>query len=231
MKLRTLAAPALLLLAATASAEVAVYDLDAKNAKEIAAAIANVLQAQCTAGPSPNPVTNQTMCHSELLSTGQLLVEAPASSQARIAAVLQTIAARDASPTPTVTLRYWVIYGEPGKPDDAGLEPLASVLAQLERVHGELGFSVEDFSGITTQSGANGSAAGGPLQINQTVRANGDSADAAIRLSFSRPPLSQNLNVDVTIRRGEYLVIGERSTGEPDNRGRLFYVVHWPQGE
>src|SRR4029077_3229686 len=146
MKLTRLAPLGLLLFAATAFADTALYDLDAKNAKEIANAIRSVVDAQCMTGPSQNPGTNASMCRGELLPTGQLLVEAPPTSQAQVAAVLKAIAARNAAPPQRATLQYWVLYGVPGKPDatDASLKPLNAVLQQLERLHGELGFSVQD---------------------------------------------------------------------------------------
>ena len=95
------------------------------------------------------------MCQVELLPTNQLLVEAPAASQAQVAAVLKAIAARSAKPAPQVTLQYWVLYGEPGKPDatDGSLKPINAVLQQLKRAHGELGFSVQDTVSMTSQYG------------------------------------------------------------------------------
>ncbi|HZF29769.1 MAG TPA: hypothetical protein VE907_11655 [Gammaproteobacteria bacterium] len=252
MNTRTLAAAALALVAATAAADTAVYDLDAKNAKEIKEALQSVLLAQCQ---QPGIGTsNPNACRAELLPTGQLLVAAPDAAQAQVAAVIKAIAARNATPTPRVTLEYWVIYGEPRKPDatNAALKQLASVLQQLERTHGELGFSVLDSTALTTQSGTNAGTHGGALQINQHVGANADSVSVAIQLTFSPLPadanaaagadsaaeavaaaavVAQSLNVEVTIRRGEYLVLGERTAGEPAKSGRLFYVVHWPQGQ
>jgi hypothetical protein len=246
MKLQTLAPLGLLLLAATASADTAVYDLDAKNAKEIAEAIRHVINAQCIAsGPSPVPVTNESMCHAELLPTGQLLVEAPAASQSQIAAVLKAIAARNVAPAPRVTLQYWVLYGAPGKPDavDASLKPLNAVLQELKRAHGDLGFSVLDNVSITTQSGASGGSRGGSLNVNETLRASGDDLDLSASLQFAPRPLfgdlNVNLSVSVTIKRGEFVVLGERTAVEVQGElgkeqldirqkpGMLFFVVHW----
>jgi hypothetical protein len=236
----------LLLLAATALADTAVYDLDAKNAKEIADALGHVLTAQCTSGPK-DTVTNQSMCKVELLSTGQLLVEAPSASQAQVAAVLKAITARSAAPTPRVTLQYWVIYGAPGKPAaaDASLKPLAAVVQQLERAHGDLGFSLLDTTSLMTQSGSSSGAHGGSLNVDQSVRASGDDLDLSARLEFAPKPLLPDLNVNlsvrVTIKRGEFVVLGERTavevhSGEQDKglptdirqkSGMLFFVVHW----
>ena len=249
MKLRLLASIGLLLLAATAAADTAIYELDAKNSKEIRDAFQSVLTAQCQ---QPGIGNNPNACHAELLPTGQLLVTAPDAAQAQVAAALKAIAARNATATPRVTLEYWAIYGEPRKPNAPNAVPkqLDSVVQQLVRTHGELGFSVLDSTTLTTQSGTNARAAGGALQINQRVQANADSVSVALQLNFSPVRASaaagadaaaeavaaaalvaQGLNVEVTIRRGEYLVLGERTAGEPDKSGRLFFVVHWPQGQ
>jgi len=244
MKLQTLPPLGLLLLATAAFADTTVYNLDAKNAKEIFNAIQAVVYAQCVTGPTQIPVTNQSMCSVQLLPTGQLLVEAPAASQAQVAAALKAIAAHNASPTPRVTLRYWVLYGVPGKPDaaDGSLKPLDAVLQQLERVHGELGFSVQDTVSITTQSGASGVSRGGSLNVNEFVRASGDELDLSAGLEFAPRPLLSDvnvkLNVTATIKRGEFVVLGERGAVEVaqtdkepvdvrQKPGMLFFVVHW----
>jgi hypothetical protein len=231
-----------LLLAATASADTAVYDLDAKNAKEIADALGRVLTAQCTPVPDNVKITSPLTCKVELLPTGQLLVAAPAASQAQIAAAIKAIAARGAAPAPRVTLQYWVIYGAPGKSTaaDASLKPLDAVLHQLENAHGDLGFSLLDSTSLATQSGSSGSAHGGSLNIDQTVRASGDDLDLSAQINFARRPVIQGLNVNVTIKRGEFVVLGERTTvesgqdesrkDEPDKGqkpGMVFFVVHW----
>ena len=244
MKLQILAALGLLLLAATASADTVVYDLDAKNAtnaKQIADALGRVLTAQCSAAPVSNPGA----CKVDLLPTGQMLVEAPPASQAQVAAVLKAIAARNAAPAARVTLQYWVIYGAPGKPStaDPALKPLSAVVQQLERTHGDLAFSLLDSTSLMTQSGSSGGAHGGSLNVDQTIRASGDDLDLLARLEFAPKPLfgdlNVNLNVSATIKRGEFVVLGERTavevhTGDKDvpvdvrqKPGMLFFVVHW----
>jgi hypothetical protein len=246
MKLRTLAPLGLLLLAAAAYADTAVYDLDAKNASEIAKAIQATLNARCATIPSTVLTVGPSMCHVELLPTSQLIVEAPAPAQSQIAAALKAIAARNAiaTPAPRITLQYWVLYGDPGKPD-AALKPLSSVLEQLKRVHGEFGFSVQDTATITGLAGTNAAARGGALEINENLRANGDSLDLIAQISFKQPfaPANggsasgppQSLSVNVTIKRGEFLVLGERTTREffddKPGKGMLFYIVNWPQGQ
>src|ERR1044072_3890750 len=185
MKLKTLALFGIAV-APPAAADPAVYDLGASNAQETAQAINNAVKALCsrpgeTAG-------NANSCSAQLLPTGQLLGEAPAASQAKIAEVLKAIAVRGAAPTPRVTLQYWVISGAPGKPDaaDPALKPLNAVRQQLEKLHGELGFKVEESVMLSTQSGTSASNGGGSFEVRESVRAAGDSVNADVRLKFTR---------------------------------------------
>jgi hypothetical protein len=248
MKLVTLAPAALTLVAAAAAADTAVYDLPPNNAKETAEAIDNALHAQCGV---PYEQGVMSKCRAELLPTGQLLVEAPVNSQAKIAEVIKAIAARGAAPTPRVTLQYWVISGAPGKPDaaDPALKPLNPVLQQLEKLHGDLGFKVEDSVMLTTQSGSGARNSGGSFEVTENVRANGDSLNADVQLSFTRmpsfprqnqpqnqqiqvfQPFQSQLSVSTVLKRGEYVVLGERTFNMPDQSGTLFYVVHWPEAQ
>jgi hypothetical protein len=136
-----------------------------------------------------------------------------------------------------------VIYGEPGRPNaaDASLKPLSAALQQVERVHGDLAFSVQDTATITGQAGTSAGVKGGMLEISENLRPRGDGLDLMANISFRLPPIPnssgppQSLSVSVTIKPGEFLVLGEQTTRRPiadqaDAKGTLFYIVHWPQG-
>jgi hypothetical protein len=92
---------------------------------------------------------------------------------------------------------------------------------------------------ITTQSGASGAAHGGSLNIDQSLRASDDALDLAAQIQFARKPVIQGLNINVTIKRGEFVVLAERTAGSSggddvdqstmDKPGMVFFVVHWPQ--
>src|SRR4029078_11623510 len=84
---------------------------------------------------------------------------------------LKELAPRSASPPPRITLQYWVIYGEPGRPNaaDASLKPLSAALQQVERVHGDLAFSVQDTATITGQAGTSAGVKGGMLEISENL--------------------------------------------------------------
>jgi hypothetical protein len=249
MKLQTLLLVGLAVLAAAAAqAETRLYTIDSRNAEEIAKALGNVVRAQEACPPRMTSAGSvvQMSCHVELLPTGQIIVEAPGEVHAQIAAVLKAIEAQGAEPTPRITLRYWVISGvdedkTARAPQPAGIEP---VLAQLRRLHGNLTFAVEESASLTTESGTGATSNEGELEVQNTVFANGDTVRAEIRLDFRQDPgracaqaqggcqpFRQELGLTTTIRRGEYLVFGERAFDTPDGRGTMFYVVHWPAAE
>jgi hypothetical protein len=242
MTLRTIMSIGLALLAAgAAQAETRLYSLDSRNAEEITEALDDVVRAQCPPQviEGANPATYAT-CHVELLPTGQIIVEAPAEIHGQIAEVLKAIAVRDAEPTPRITLQYWVVSGSADGAERA--EPpngLAPVFAQLRRLHGDLAFAVQESASLTTESGTKATSAAGTLRVENTVRANGNNLRAEIDLEYTmRPgracaqagcqPFQQMLGLTTSIKRGEYLVLGERAFNTPDGRGTMFYVVHWP---
>lgn len=217
-------------------AEVRIYDAPPRNGDEIVKALDTMLDAQCKSAAYG--------CEARLLPTGQILIEAPAEAHEQIAEVLKAIANRDVPATPRVTLRYWVVSGVQGKADanQPGLKELTPVLAQLERLHGDLGFTLVDSVTLSTESG-NVAQLGGtsPLEVEQSVRVNGSSLSANIKLEFhelpeQEPPFADELRVSATIEAGKFLVLGERAyrgagqSGTP--LGTLFYIVRWlSQGE
>jgi hypothetical protein len=230
MKLSELCSIGLLLAASSAAnAEIRTYDLPSGNTNEVANALNAVLHSHCA--------TLNVQCEARMLPTGQVLIEAPAATHEQIAEVLKAIAGRGAGPTPRVTLRYWVVSGVRGKPDAsaADLKQLGPVLAQLERVHGELGFAIEDSLTLSTESGSNAEMEGGQLTVNEQIRSAGRTLNANIDLRFAKPPVAQDLRVAVTIESGQFLVLGERAYRGSDDSGTplgtLFYIVHWPKEE
>jgi hypothetical protein len=44
-------------------------------------------------------------------------------------------------------------------------------------------------------------------------------------------PFQSQLSVSTVLKRGEYVVLGERTFNMPDQSGTLFYVVHWPEAQ
>jgi hypothetical protein len=140
--------------------------------------------------------------------------------------VLKAVAAHRAGPAPRVTLRYWAILGGPGADNGSLVRgPLGPVLQQLKRVHGDLAFKVAGAVALTSESGLPAKADGGPLGVSQYARVAGDSLSAQMDLEFKEP--YQQLHVSVTIKRGDYVVLGEESTA--DGTSTIFYVVNWSE--
>jgi hypothetical protein len=230
-----------LLASVTAHADIRIYDVDFQHSQEVTQALSNVLTSQCgLVSEGSESRAGVPACRAQLLPTGQLLVEGPAPTHQQIAAVLEAIAKRETGPTPRVELRYWVLSAVRGAPesDQAALSRLAPVIQQLEGLHGELGFMVEDSVSLVSESGTPAKIDGGQLEVQQEVRSDGRTINGRINLSFRKPetprlaaPMAQTLDLSVTMQTGEFLVLGERTFGQEGRGGILFYVVHWPEGQ
>ena len=211
--------------------------------QEIANALASVLRE------------GQTQGRVQLLPSGQILVNASPETLQQVEAVLQTIRARPVEATPRVALRYWAVLGSRGgAADPQGSAPpsmLGDVLGELRRIHGDLTFRVIGTAAVVTESGQEGSVDGIPLNVEQQAFVQGDRLSAEIHLRLTgiggpnddqRQPVTVvgppelvrigALSVHTSLRRGEFVVLGE---GEVDQRqggglnGLVFYIVHWPE--
>jgi hypothetical protein len=224
----------LLLAASPAIADLQIHTLPRDQSREVADALKAVLPALCH--------ELEVECAAENLPDGQLLIEAPAGVQGQVAAVIRSIEERNAGPTPRLTLNYWVISGVRGAPDSdpAALRPLGSVLAQLERLNGELGFSVVDKRSVTSNSGGTASLAGSSWNIEQDATVIDTQLNARIMFQLSlsangQDPsavvYNQRYDAEVTLDRGEFLVLSEASASNPVQDDMFFVVVHWPEAE
>jgi hypothetical protein len=235
----------ILLLAAIFStavkAELKVYDVGAEYRQEIFEALQGVFS------PRHAPATG----HVEMLPTGQILVETAPDRQAEVAAVLEAIDQRRADAAPRITLRYWAVLGNRAATEAADTpEILADVLADLERVHGDLAFRVLGNATLVTESGQSGSLSGQPLSVRQQTYVQGSLLNAELSISFSYRYLSgawsgaeqpnafqtlaeerQSLMLKTAMRPGEFVVVGENTinadTLNGELRGTIFYIVQW----
>jgi hypothetical protein len=189
----------------------------------------------------------------QLLPTGQIVVDTAPETHAQIEELLAAIKARQTDATPRVTLRYWVVLGTSAAQPPPGDTPppiLNDALAELSRVHGDLTFRVLGTATLVTESGQHGEVESQPLGAAQRVYVRGQTASAAIRLEFVEPrpvpprmanqqgflqtipdPYVGNINLNVTLERGEFLVLGESTVRTFQLDGTLFYVAHWPASE
>ena len=227
------AATALLpLIANSAWADLRTYDVPPQYQQEIYNALRVVLDG--------GPPTNGRV---ELLPSGQILVNASPETLQQVEAVLQTIRARPAEPTPRAALRYWAVLGSRDNAANPGSAPpsvLDDVLGELRRMHGDLTFRVLGTAALVTESGQEGSVDGMPLDVEQQAFVQGDRLNAEISLSLTGigGPDEDiailrigSLSVHTSLQRGEFVVLGEsehqgQGTGID---GQVFYIVHWPE--
>lgn len=236
MPLRLAIACILLLVAGRAFADLKVYDVDFKYRREVFEALQQVLQAPPVEG-RPEISTGRV----QLLPSGQILVETTPQTHAEIAAVLEAIAARQVEPAPRATLRYWVVLGTAG-PNGIGTEPpgaLADVLREFEAVQGDRDFSVLATATLSTESGQEGRVEGELLDIEQRVLVQDAALNAEIKIEFEyrvRAPIRERdtgmekvgeIELDVTMNRGESVVLAQNSVARESLDGALLYVVQW----
>jgi hypothetical protein len=238
-----------LLLGANAAAELRTYDVDFKYQKEVYEALEKILAID----PAIATAAGLTYGRVQQLPTGQIVVDASPETHREIEMVLEAVKARQAVAGPRVTFRYWVVLGtsveEP--PGNATPPILNDVLVELRRVHGDVTFRVLGSAALVTESGQDGEIASLPVAANQTVFVQGDTATAEVELIYIEPdslrqvppaqqglsvavlpePYVGSINLNVTLERGDFFVLGESTVKSSGLDGTLFYIAHWPENQ
>ena len=236
-----------LLLSSNAWADLKTYDVGPQYQQEIYAALKDIL----------SPVGYETKGAVQLLPSGQILVNADAATLAQVDQVLQALRTRPVTTTPRVELQYWAILGSrPATANSSGAAApkplnevsvvgsrpvsalpappaaLNEVLAELERMHGDLQFRVLGTTSLATQSGQRGEIGGSPLHVEQTTFVQGDTLNARIEMlltSTTPEGFSPNrVAVGTSLRRGEFVVLGQSELVGGGLDGPVFFIVHWP---
>lgn len=226
-----------LTISATAGAELKTYDVPPQLQQEIHAALERILNAS-----GPGIVQGGSYGRVQLLSTGQIIVNAPPETLEQVDQVLAAIRARPAAPAPRANLYYWAVLGSraaagdpPGTPPPSSLN---EVLEELRRLHGDLEFRVIGSASLATESGIPGSVSGTALEIDQSAYVQGETLNASIRMHLegalpaSDPPAQfqiGSINVRTALRRGEYVVLGQSEVAAGGLEGPVFFIVHWPE--
>lgn len=224
--------------AAPALAELRVYDVDSNYRQEMYAALQGVL-VQNPQAVSPG---RGTWGRVQLLPTGQIVVDAAPETHVQIEALLDAVGERRIDVTPRAAFRYWVLLGSRGAGADQNVPGvLSEVVAELERVHGPMAFRVLGTAALVTDSGQEGEVDGLTLAVSQRAYVQDDTASAEIDMRLiDRPrrlssvavvPNEGSVVLDVTLRRGEIVVLGENTVQTEELDGTLFYIVHWPESE
>ncbi|HEX7237226.1 MAG TPA: hypothetical protein VF405_09710 [Gammaproteobacteria bacterium] len=243
-RLRILAVALALLISSNAWADLKTYDVGPQYQQEIYAALKDIL----------SPQNQSTQGLVQLLPSGQILVNADAKTLEQVDQVLMALRSRPVSTTPRVELQYWAVVGaHPVAANAAGRQQvdvsvvgsrapanlpappsvLNDVLAELKRVHGDLQFLVLGTTSLTTQSGQHGEIGGAPLRVEQTTFVQGDTLNARIEmfLQSATPngPQPNRIEVGTSLRRGEFVVLGQSELVGGGLDGPVFFIVHWPE--
>jgi hypothetical protein len=242
-RLRLLAAA--LLLSGPAWADLKTYDVAPEHQEEIYSALNNILNSS-----APGVVNGASYGRVQLLPSGQILVNAEPQTLQQVEQVLDAIRARSATAAPRVALRYWGVLGMRARDpaaDAVGSPPPAAlndVLSELRRLHGERTFRVIGSAALATNSGQYGEIEAATLSVEQTAHVQGDTLNAQISMSLigiAPPPIGVfnggELDLRATLRRGEFVVLGESyfQSGAiepgpgPVIDGPVFYIVHWEE--
>jgi hypothetical protein len=234
-----------LLVSANAWADLRTYDVDIQYRQEVYEALRRLLVET----EESARVGIATYGRVQLLPSGQILVEAQPETLVQIAEVLKAVKERPVGAAPRVSLRYWAVIGMPAgqnTPAAGGdVPPLApvppvldAVLAELKRFHGDLAFRVIGTATAVTQSGQQGGVEGMPFSVHQTAIAQGETLNANIRMELAggllqdpRSQFNSELEVRTTVKRGEFVVLGESTLRGGGFDGTVFYIVHWPEDQ
>jgi hypothetical protein len=232
-----------LLTSTNAWADLKTYDVDPQYQQEIFTALRSVLEPQ---GLLPAGRV-------QLLPSGQILVNADADTLKQVEQVMQAVRTKSVAATPRVALRYWGVFAALTKSPDAnriGSAPpavLNDVLSELRKLHGDATFRVIGTAAVTTTSGQLGQVRGTTLSVEQTAYVQGDTLNANISMELAGPLLAPppgpivtvpfgagnvpfgNLRLSTTLKRGEFVVLGENHVQAGQIDGPVFFIVHWEQ--
>ena len=217
---RTLVAAICILVATPALSEMQLYDVEAEYRQEVFEVLRGILRGNIS--PSA-PAYGRV----EMLPTGQILIDAAAEKHAEIAALLDSIASQSVAETPTITLRYWVLFGVVGTENQTALPPmLDGVIREWESAHGKLGVTVLDVARLVGRSGHPTALQSQRMEIYQKAYASQNRINAEIMIQHQY----QELEVEVSLKHGDFLVLGETTVeNEKGVKGTIVFVVHWPE--
>ncbi|HUQ53502.1 MAG TPA: hypothetical protein VM692_14850 [Gammaproteobacteria bacterium] len=248
MRTRLTAVGLSLVLSSNAWADLRIFDVGVQHQQEIYVALGNVLNPATVGGGNPYGTVQQ-------LPNGQLLVNAPPQVLQQVEQVVTAIRERPVAAAPRVSLRYWAVLGTQAQGAAAnaiGSAPppaLNAVLTELKRLNGELTFRVIGTAAVTSDSGQKGEVNASTMSVSQQTQVQGDTLNAYMRINVQsiRAPESNAPRVDVqgaaivptfpigelelrtSLKRGEFVVLGESQAQGNGVDGPVFYIVHWAE--
>jgi len=228
-RIRLAAASLAFFIATNAWADLRTFDVDPQYQQEIYSALVQLLQV-------PDLTSRGRV---QVLPSGQILVNADPATLDQVEQVLKAIRANRVAAAPRSELRYWCVLGSraavANPPGTAPSSVLGPVLAELERLHGDLNFRVIGAATFATESGQAGRVEGTTLEIGQQTYVQGDSLNAKISMELhnvGQLPRETNVHgeitVQTTLRRGEFVVLGQSEIIGGGVDGPVFFIVSWP---
>jgi hypothetical protein len=238
MRIRLAAIALLFSISSTAWADLRVFDVEPRYQQEVYEALKGVLVS--------NPqfmAPGTTFGNVELLASGQIMVNAGAETLTQVEQVIKAIRERPVAAAPRVSLRYWAVLGTRAPANTAnqiGAPPppvLNDVLTELRRLNGDLTFRVIGSAAVTSDSGQSGEVSGTPMSVAQVAHVQGDMLNAYMSIQLHGTPtqvtivgqvtISSELKLRTTLKRGEFVVLGENQLQGGGLDGPVFYIVHW----
>lgn len=215
-----------LLMWATASAEIRLYEVDPMIQGEVSTA----LQSMMSWPASEQDTESRLSGVIRSLPSGQLVVNTDEKTHQQIASVLKQVAEKNVDISPTMRINYWLVFGaDEGASDSSNALPtLRPAIDQLNELHPDLSYRQLDYAQITSQSGHRANFSSDNFTILQDLINNGQSAVGTIELSYETDQ-RQRISMSLTIQPGEYVVLSQNSSRVDDQPGYMFYIVHWPQ--
>jgi hypothetical protein len=234
MRIRLTAICLSLLISSPALADLRIFDVGLQHQQEVFVAVRQVLAPPSAGG---NPMMYGTV---ERLPNGQILVNAQPEALEQLEQVIKAIRERPVAAAPRVTLRYWAVLGTQAAANATnaiGTAPppvLNDVLAELKRLNGNLTFRVIGTAAVTTDSGQEGEVTANTMSVRQETQVQGETLNAYMRIHVQErgdpnPFTIGHIELRTTLRRGEFVVLGESHFKAGSVEGPLSYIVHWAE--
>lgn len=236
MRIRPAAIGLSLLLASNAWADLRSFDVDFRYRQEVFDALDELLVSNPQFS-SPGTVSGRV----ELLPSGQILVNAAPSTLDQVEQLIDAIRKSSVEAAPRVTLRYWAVLGSRATgnaPNNIGVAPppvLNDVLTELKRLNGDVTFRLLGTAAVTSDSGQHGQIDAPTISVEQIANVQRDMLNAYMRMQLEvdnpKPGDSRvtvgEVELRTTLKRGEFVVLGESQAQIGTLDGPVFYIVHW----
>ena len=170
-------------------------------------------------------------------SDGQLVVLAPASTQASIARAIEGLSRRSVDTGPVgnapVRLRFWLLEGRPtATSPDPRLEALQPALDEASRGLGVQGYTLQGFTEVLATPDKTFESRASNILVDGHAGRSTDGVTLSARIDMVQPDANWTgqLRTDVELAAGQFLVLGTNAA--PDGSLKLIVAqAQLPAGE